>query len=154
MKIVKERITRSFEERSTWLMDNIKYFGQFTNIHYVMFGLCTRSVYEAFAPTHRRNGICNGNLTLDQCEEIIEFVDEFICGEFGLKMGAHGSLEKTNEVGLLDEEVEEVLYIWDRIIKTEYVAFEILQQGDEESYRSHREYAKYLRNKLKDFCYD
>lgn len=154
MKLIEDRITRSFEERSKWLMENIQYFGQFTNIHYVMFGLCTRSVYEAFAPTHRRSGICNGNLTLDQCEEIIEFVDEFICGEFGLKMGTHGSLEKTNDVGLTDAEVEEILYIWDRIIKTEYIAFELLQQGDPESFDSHKKYAQYLRKKLKEFYYD
>jgi hypothetical protein len=148
MNNLENRLRTSFDRQVKWMQGDIKRISEKTNLHEVMFSLCTRSLQEAFIKDTRHAGMVGGNRTVEQCRDIIDFVDDYVLGEDGIVLDENGHFRHSRQIGLSEEQIEEALYIWDKIIKLEYVAFQWLYE-DEEAYRSHLRQIQCLKVKLR-----
>lgn len=148
--MITERVENNFANELRYFKEDIERLDKITNLHHMMFSLYSRALQESFIKDDRRSGIVSGNRTLSQCRDIIDFVDDYF-HDGGVVLDVNGCIRKSKAIGLLEDELEEVLYIWEAIIKTEFVAFQYLCAGefeDTESFDSHMKYVDYLKSKL------
>lgn len=145
--MITQRLENCFASDMKLFKNSLICIDRLTNIHYLMFSISNQALHECF---HEDIDV-SGNSDLTDCEEILDFVEQYILGDYGVVIHESGQLTHTYGIGLSEDKIEEALYIWDKIIKTENLLSDYVYHYKEEcseAIESCKEYIHYLNCKL------